>query len=54
MDYLGINSPDALPKLKDIIGQEPVEPTDAAEAIPDDALVPSGLAVDGAGDLIGE
>lgn len=54
MDYLGINSPDALPKLRDIVGAEPVQPTDAAEAVPEDSLVPSGLAVDGAGDLVGE
>jgi segregation and condensation protein B len=53
MDYLGINSPEALPKLKDIIGLEPVQPTDASEAVPDDALAPSSLVVDGAGDLIG-
>lgn len=54
MDYLGINSPEALPKLRDIVGAEPVQPTDATEAIPEDALAPSGLAVDGAGDLVEE
>lgn len=54
MDYLGINSADALPQLKDIVGQEPIQPTDASEAIPDDALEPSSLVVDGSGDLVGE
>lgn len=35
MDYLGINSPDELPQLRDITNIEIVVPTDAAEAIPE-------------------
>jgi segregation and condensation protein B len=35
MDYLGINSPNQLPEIKDISNIEVVMPTDAAEAIPD-------------------
>jgi len=35
MDYLGINSPDALPALRDIVGAEFVIPTLGLEALPD-------------------
>ena len=37
MDYLGINSPSQLPQLKDITDVQIVMPTNAEEAIPDDA-----------------
>ena len=37
MDYLGINSPSQLPQLKDITDVQLVTPTNAAEAIPEDA-----------------
>ena len=36
MDYLGINSPAALPALRDITGLDVVLPTDAAAAVPED------------------
>jgi segregation and condensation protein B len=36
MDYLGINSPEGLPQLKDIVNTEIVIPTDAIEAMPED------------------
>ncbi len=39
MDYLGINSPAQLPQMKDITDVQIVMPTNAEEAIPDDALV---------------
>ncbi len=51
MDYLGINSPAALPQLRDIVGLDMVIPTDAAEATPEDI---SALAVTEDGELIGE
>lgn len=35
MDYLGINSPDQLPKLKEMATMDIVLPTDAAEAVPE-------------------
>lgn len=35
MDYLGINNPDQLPKLKEVANMEIVFPTDAEEAIPE-------------------
>ncbi len=35
MDYLGINTPDQLPKLKEVANMEIVFPTDAAEAVPE-------------------
>ncbi|RQO30420.1 SMC-Scp complex subunit ScpB [Taibaiella sp. KBW10] len=35
MDYLGINAPDQLPKLKEVASMEIVFPTDAAEAAPE-------------------
>lgn len=35
MDYLGLNSLDELPRLKEIIGMEEVMPTNASEAMPD-------------------
>lgn len=38
MDYLGINSPQQLPQLKDITDLEIVMPTNAEEAIPEDAV----------------
>ncbi len=37
MDYLGINTPDQLPKLKEVANMEIVFPTDAADAIPEAA-----------------
>ncbi len=37
MDYLGLNSPAGLPQLKDIFNIDIVLPTDAAEALPEDA-----------------
>ena len=37
MDYLGINSPSQLPQLKDITDLEIVMPTNAEEAMPQDA-----------------
>ena len=37
MDYLGINSPAQLPQMKDITDIQIVMPTNAEEAIPDDA-----------------
>lgn len=36
MDYLGINSPDQLPQLKEIINTDIVVPTDAMEAVPEE------------------
>lgn len=39
MDYLGINSPAQLPQMKDITDVQIVMPTNAEDAIPDDALV---------------
>jgi len=50
MDYLGINSPTALPALKDIFNIDIVMPTDAAEALPEDA---AQLLVNEHGDLTG-
>lgn len=38
MDYLGINSPAELPKLKDVTTTEIVIPTDAMEAQPEEVL----------------
>ena len=38
MDYLGINSPQQLPQLKDITDMEIIMPTNAEEAIPEDAM----------------
>lgn len=35
MDYLGINSPDQLPKLKEVANMEIVLPTDATDAVPE-------------------
>jgi segregation and condensation protein B len=51
MDYLGINSPAALPELRDIINTDIVVPTDASEALPQD--VGGGMAVTEDGELIG-
>jgi segregation and condensation protein B len=34
MDYLGINSMDDLPRLKEVVGEDIVIPTDASEAAP--------------------
>ncbi len=44
LDYLGINSSEELPKLKDLGTLEYVEPTPAAEALPDDLNFPEKLA----------
>ena len=51
MDYLGINSPAALPQLRDIVGVDMVMPTDAVEAVPEDI---SSLTVTEDGELVGE
>ncbi len=51
MDYLGINSPEALPPLRDIIGADIVMPTAAVEALPEDV---SALVVSEDGSLIGD
>ena len=48
MDYLGINSPEGLPQLKDIVNTEIVIPTDAIEAMPEDE---GTLMVNAEGDL---
>ena len=48
MDYLGINSPEGLPQLKDIVNTEIVIPTDAIEAMPEDE---GALLVNANGDL---
>jgi len=54
MDYLGINSPDALPALRDIVGIDMVIPTEAIEALPEDAMTPSSIVVTEDGGLIGD
>ena len=51
MDYLGINSPAALPELRDIVGMDMVMPTGAIEAQPEDALAITAGKV---GELVGE
>lgn len=51
MDYLGINSPSALPALRDIVGTDIVQPTNAVEALPEDV---GGLAVTEDGELVGD
>ncbi len=48
MDYLGINSSEGLPQLKDIVNTEIVIPTDAMEAMPEDE---GALLVNANGDL---
>ena len=48
MDYLGINSPNDLPQLKDITNIEIVMPTDAADATPEDQAEPMMVDRDGA------
>jgi segregation and condensation protein B len=50
MDYLGLNSPAGLPQLKDLFNIDIVMPTDAAEALPEDA---ARLLVNEQGDLTG-
>jgi segregation and condensation protein B len=52
MDYLGINSPDALPALRDIVSTDIVIPTEAIEARPEDAATPSSLTVTEDGELV--
>lgn len=52
MDYLGINSPDELPRLKDITNVEVVVPTDASEAIPENAS--ASIRVTPEGELISQ
>jgi len=49
MDYLGINSPEALPKLRDIVSMDIVMPTEAIEAQPEDI---SNLLVSEDGELV--
>ena len=53
MDYLGINSPEALPPLRDIIGMDMVIPTEAIEAMPEDAMSTSTIVVTEDGGLVG-
>lgn len=47
MDYLGINSPDELPRLKDITNVEIVLPTDATEARPEAPVATWSVSGDG-------
>lgn len=49
MDYIGINSPNQLPQLKDITNIEMVMPTNALEAVPEEAT--SSLVVSENGSL---
>ena len=51
MDYLGINSPAGLPELRDIFNMDIVMPTDASQALPEDA---SNILVAEDGSLVGE
>ncbi|MFN4286029.1 MAG: SMC-Scp complex subunit ScpB [Lacibacter sp.] len=59
MDYFGINSPDDLPRIKEIVGNELVEPTavqhefkpEDADLLPEADTAPT-LAVNEAGDLV--
>lgn len=53
MDYLGINSPSGLPELRDIVNMDIVVPTDAIEALPEDAVAPSEVSVAEDGSLVG-
>lgn len=54
MDYLGINSPEELPRLKDITHVEVIVPTDAAEAQPQAPEAPvNALHVTAEGTLAG-
>ena len=48
MDYLGINSPNDLPQLKDITNIEIVMPTNATDATPEDQAEPMMVDRDGA------
>lgn len=50
MDYFGINSPDDLPKIKEVLADQVVQPT----IIKDSDFESSGLIVTGEGELIGE
>lgn len=45
MDYLGINSNNELPKLKEIITTETITPTDASEALPDEEKDDAGTSI---------
>ncbi|MDB5197402.1 MAG: chromosome segregation and condensation protein ScpB [Flaviaesturariibacter sp.] len=50
MDYFGINSPEDLPKIKEVLADQVVQPT----LIKDTDFESSGLIVTGEGELIGE
>jgi segregation and condensation protein B len=50
MDYLGINSPAALPALRDIVNTDIILPTSGLEALPEDV---GGMAVTEDGELVG-
>ena len=65
MDYFGINSPDDLPKIKEVLAEQMIEPTivnesdfisetanTEAEAIPTPTEEPTNLAVTESGELI--
>lgn len=47
MDYIGINSPNQLPQLKDITNIEMVMPTNALEAVPEEATSSFVVSEDG-------
>ncbi len=47
MDYIGINSPNQLPQLKDITNIEMVMPTNALEAVPEEATSSLVVSEDG-------
>ncbi|MDB5253624.1 MAG: chromosome segregation and condensation protein ScpB [Flaviaesturariibacter sp.] len=50
MDYFGINSPEDLPKIREVLADQVVQPT----IIKDSDFESSGLIVTGEGELIGE
>jgi segregation and condensation protein B len=50
MDYFGINTPEDLPKIKEVLADQVVQPT----IIKDSDFESSGLIVTGEGELIGE
>ena len=65
MDYFGINSPDDLPKIKEVLAEQMIEPTivteadflsepvdKEAEAVPTSSEEPTNLAVTESGELI--
>lgn len=54
MDYFGINSPDELPKIREVSGEETVEPTVLKNTLfgPDAGVEEAGLSVTEQGELI--